>query len=141
MSEAAAATADAPSLNRFSSSSSGDTRITHSDVSSISSGNSSSESVLVSVVGTDLGRTTNISLGSATGAAAAKAAAERAPVRDWKWKLVNYAIIPVSLPLLAVYWLVALLLGVTASFMVWPSLLLAQRLYWACPFIPYIWRR
>jgi hypothetical protein len=140
MSQAAAATADAPSLNRVSSSSSGDTRITHSDVSSVSSGNSSSESVLVSVVGTDLGRTTHISTGSAT-AAAAKATAERAPVRDWRWKLVNYVIIPVSLPLLALYWLVALLLGVTASFMVWPSLLLAQRLYWACPFIPYIWRR
>lgn len=141
MPEAAAATADAPSPDRVSSSVSDDTRITHSDDSSVASGNSSSDSVLVSVVGTDLGRTIHVSTGSAIAAGAEKAGAERARVRDWKWKLVNYVIIPVSLPLLAVYWLAALLLGVTASLMVWPSLLLAQRLYWACPFIPYIWRR
>jgi hypothetical protein len=74
------------------------------------------------------------------GAASASAGATTAAHRTLRWKLVNYVLIPISLPLIAVYWLLALLLGLLASFMVWPSLLLAQRMYWACPFIPYIWR-
>jgi hypothetical protein len=60
--------------------------------------------------------------------------------RTWQWKVVNYILIPACLPLLAAYWLLALLMGLLASCMVWPSLLLAQRLYWACPFIPFIWQ-
>jgi hypothetical protein len=55
------------------------------------------------------------------------------------WKLLNYCTIPLALPLLAAWWLLALLLAVAATFSIWPSLLLARRLYWACPFIPCIW--
>lgn len=58
--------------------------------------------------------------------------------RSIRWKLVNYLIIPLALPLLAAWWLLALLLAAAATFSIWPSLLLAQRLYWACPFIPHI---
>lgn len=97
----------------------------------------SDHSVLVSVVSGDQSR----SLAVLSAVTDASATAAQPIIRTWQWKLINYVIIPVSLPLLAVYWLSALLLGVIASFMIWPSLLLAQRLYWACPFIPYIWRR
>lgn len=97
----------------------------------------SDHSVLVSVVSGDQGR----SLAVLSAVTDASATAAESITRTRRWKLVNYVLIPVSLPLLALYWLSALLLGITASFMIWPSLLLAQRLYWACPFIPYIWRR
>ena len=100
------------------------------------SSSGSDHSVLVSVVG-DPASTAAFTAASST---CETETAARSKPRDWKWKLVNYVIIPAALPLFAAYWLLALLLGVLASCMVWPSLLLAQRLYWACPFIPYIWR-
>jgi len=109
-----------------------------SSLSSIGSG--SDHSVLVSVVGRHQ-LTPAISTVTAAGTDVfGPGGADAAPQRTWRWKLVNYFVIPAALPLLAAYWLLALLLGVVASFMVWPSLLLAQRLYWACPFIPHIWR-
>ncbi|WIA13844.1 hypothetical protein OEZ85_002418 [Tetradesmus obliquus] len=61
--------------------------------------------------------------------------------RNASWKFVNYCIIPLALPLLAAWWLLALLLAAAATFSIWPSLLLARRLYWACPFIPCIWAK
>jgi hypothetical protein len=111
------------------------TRITHSDRSDSSLSSLSDHSVLVSVLGaTPAGQTPAVTVADTYETAAA-------PVRrTWQWNTVNYVLIPLALPLLALYWLVALLLGLAASWMVWPSLLLAQRLYWACPFIPFIWR-
>eukprot|EP00882_Tetradesmus_deserticola_P013264 GHRQ01014068.1.p1 GENE.GHRQ01014068.1~~GHRQ01014068.1.p1 ORF type:complete len:420 (+),score=66.51 GHRQ01014068.1:481-1740(+) len=61
--------------------------------------------------------------------------------RTTSWKIINYCIIPLALPLLVGWWLLALLLAAAATFSIWPSLLLARRLYWACPFIPYIFAK
>lgn len=134
---------NSPGLDGASSSSI-DTRVTLS--SSSSSESMDDNSVVVSVKGdfeaAPAYSTAAASAGStdAPAGATSTSAAAAAASRTLRWKLVNYVLIPISLPLLAVYWVVALLLGLLASFMVWPSLLLAQRLYWACPFIPYIWR-
>lgn len=98
----------------------------------------SDHSVLVSVLGEHQASTTAFTVDASSTCAAAEAEAPHLP-RTWRWRLINYVIIPAALPLIAVYWLVALLLGLLASWMVFPSLLLAQRLYWACPFIPHIW--
>jgi hypothetical protein len=99
----------------------------------------SDHSVLVNVVGAYSTGLAQSTVATAVSTVSTDAAAK--PLgRSLKWKLVNYVLIPASLPLLATYWLLALLCGVMASFMIWPSLLLASRLYWACPFIPYIWR-
>lgn len=106
-----------------------------------SSSSLSDHSVLVSVLGaTPAGQTPATTAADASETAREPAAAAAPARRSWQWNAVNYVLIPLALPLLALYWLVALLLGVAASWMVWPSLLLAQRLYWACPFIPFIWR-
>ncbi|GBF88784.1 hypothetical protein Rsub_01685 [Raphidocelis subcapitata] len=51
-----------------------------------------------------------------------------------------YLLSPLLLPLAAALWLAALAAGLAAALLVAPSLALARRLYWACPFIPYIWR-
>jgi hypothetical protein len=61
--------------------------------------------------------------------------------RSVSWKFINYCIIPLALPLMAAWWLLALLLAAAATFSIWPSLLLARRLYWACPFIPCIFAK
>jgi small neutral amino acid transporter SnatA (MarC family) len=61
--------------------------------------------------------------------------------RSAGWKLLNYCVIPLAMPLLAAWWLLALLLAAAATFSIWPSLLLARRLYWACPFILCIWAK
>jgi hypothetical protein len=108
---------------------------------SISRGNSSisDHSVLVNVVGAYSTGPAQSTVTTAVSTDSTDAAAKPLE-RNFRWKLVNYVLIPVSLPLLAAYWLLALLCGMMASFMIWPSLLLAARLYWACPFIPYIWR-
>jgi hypothetical protein len=63
------------------------------------------------------------------------------PKRTASWKFINYCIIPLALPLMAAWWLLALLLAAAATFSIWPSLLLAHRLYWACPFIPHIFTK
>lgn len=54
--------------------------------------------------------------------------------------LVLYGLMPLVLPLLVAYFLVCLVLAVASALLVWPSLLLARQLYWACPFIPFIWK-
>ncbi|KAI8470466.1 MAG: P-loop containing nucleoside triphosphate hydrolase protein [Monoraphidium minutum] len=58
------------------------------------------------------------------------------PRRGWAARVA----MPLALPLLLVYWAAALAAALGAALLVWPSLLLARRLYWACPFIPAIWR-
>lgn len=72
-------------------------------------------------------------------ALSARWAAERAARR--RHLLLTYGIMPLVLPLLVAYYLVALTLAVAATLLVTPSLLAARRLYWACPFIPCIWAR
>lgn len=136
----AATAPHAPGLDGSSAEASLQTRLTHSDRSNSSSSSLSDHSVLVSVLrATPAAQTPAVTAADASEAAPEPAAAP-ARRRSWQWNAVNYLLIPLALPLLALYWLVALLLGVAASWMVWPSLLLAQRLYWACPFIPFIWR-
>ncbi|CAD7702472.1 unnamed protein product, partial [Ostreobium quekettii] len=49
------------------------------------------------------------------------------------------ALMPALLPLIALYYALAYLLACLLTMTVLPSLLLARRLYWACPFIPHIW--
>lgn len=83
--------------------------------------------------------------------AAAAAAAATPPCRPppagglWQrsWMLLwNAVLVPLILfPLFVVHYALATLLGVCAALLVAPSYLLAQRLYWACPFVPHIWRR
>lgn len=69
----------------------------------------------------------------------AQAGALRAPPpRGGARALRDYVLMPLALPLLAAYWAAALAAALAAAFLIWPSLLLAQRLYWACPFIPRI---
>lgn len=53
--------------------------------------------------------------------------------------ILDYTIIPLILPFVGLWWLVAFIAGWLATFAIIPSALLAQRLYWACPFIPHIW--
>lgn len=53
--------------------------------------------------------------------------------------LLDYTIIPLLLPFVGLWWLLAFLAGWVLTFTIIPSALLAQRLYWACPFIPHIW--
>eukprot|EP00879_Flechtneria_rotunda_P005806 GHRR01006110.1.p1 GENE.GHRR01006110.1~~GHRR01006110.1.p1 ORF type:complete len:432 (+),score=93.29 GHRR01006110.1:312-1607(+) len=65
---------------------------------------------------------------------------QQAPIRTHSWKLVNYLLIPCLLPIIGLYLLLALLLAVAVTFTITPSYLLARQLYWACPFIPYIWK-
>lgn len=59
--------------------------------------------------------------------------------RDFSWKIKNYLVIPICLPAIVCYWLACLLVAAAVTFTVLPSLYLAKQLYWACPFIPYIW--
>ena len=56
-----------------------------------------------------------------------------------KW-LRRHLALTLMLPLFAIYWALAHLLAWLITFTVIPSHLLAQRLYWACPFIPFIFR-
>lgn len=63
-----------------------------------------------------------------------------AVARDWRWKLRNYVLLPALMPLLAAWWLLALAAAMCVTLTVLPSLLLARRLYYACPFIPHMWR-
>lgn len=52
-------------------------------------------------------------------------------------KLVDFVAIPLGLPLIACWLLLAKLISILSPFLVFPSLLLAKRLYWAVPFAPY----
>lgn len=128
---------------------------THSDAESDSSNSSSSAastvvvlSIASSVACSDSGSDSNSSVmvrvlptpSTPAGSTVTEATATATAQRTWTWRITNYVVIPACLPLFAAYWALALLVGVAASWMVWPSLLLAQRLYWACPFIPHIWR-
>jgi hypothetical protein len=56
--------------------------------------------------------------------------------RHW---VVSYIIIPLVTPVLLLYCTLALLVSLLVPWTILPSLFLARRLYWACPFIPYIW--
>lgn len=73
-------------------------------------------------------------------AAAPQAAAAAPPPPTTRRLLRNYVLMPLALPLLGAYFLLALVVAMGAAFAVWPSLLLARALYWACPFIPHIWK-
>jgi hypothetical protein len=96
---------------------------------------SETHSVVVTVVGAETPAASTPPLSKSSNDAAAPAAHSR----TWRWRLVNLVIIPACLPLFAVYWLLALLLALGATLTIVPSLLLARRLYWVLPFIPFIW--
>lgn len=59
--------------------------------------------------------------------------------RNGRWRIFNYCVIPLCLPVIAAYWVMSLLLATATTLLIFPSLFLAEELYWACPFIPYIW--
>ncbi|GLC48240.1 hypothetical protein PLESTB_000074200 [Pleodorina starrii] len=46
-----------------------------------------------------------------------------------------------AMPLMMMYCMAAFAVAWMSTFTVVPSYILAQRLYWTCPFIPHIWRR
>lgn len=62
------------------------------------------------------------------------------PPRPPSWAVRSYLLMPLVLPLLAAWYAAALLAALLAALAVVPSLLLARHLYWACPFIPHVWR-
>lgn len=72
-------------------------------------------------------------------AVAASATAASASVLLYRRLLFNYVLMPPAIPFLALYWLVSFVIAVAATLCIVPSVMLAKRLYWACPFIPYIW--
>ena len=53
---------------------------------------------------------------------------------------VDFLLIPVLLPVLVVWLLLARIISLLAPFTIFPSLLLARQLYWAVPLAPAIWR-
>lgn len=55
-------------------------------------------------------------------------------------KLVDYVAMPLFLPCIGLWYLMAYLLAILGTMLIFPGVLLAQRLYWCCPFIPYIWK-
>lgn len=55
--------------------------------------------------------------------------------------LVDYILMPLALPVFGLWYALAFLCGWLASFAILPSYILAQRLYWAIPFIPHIWKK
>jgi hypothetical protein len=57
-----------------------------------------------------------------------------------KW-MHRHLALTLMLPPLVAYWSLAHLLAWIITLAVIPSHLLAQKLYWACPFIPFIFRR
>ncbi|EFJ52044.1 hypothetical protein VOLCADRAFT_87176 [Volvox carteri f. nagariensis] len=57
------------------------------------------------------------------------------------WSSRQRLVMTLIMPLLALYCTAAFVVAWLSTFFVVPSYILAQRLYWACPFIPYIWRR
>lgn len=59
--------------------------------------------------------------------------------RSFSWKVINYVIIPLCLPAIALFWVLCLFIAAAVTWTILPSLYLAKQLYWACPFIPYIW--
>ena len=63
------------------------------------------------------------------------------PRRSLRWLLVNWLVIFPLLPLLAAYWLAALLFAWALALTVLPCRLLGARLLWALPFIQHIFER
>ena len=55
-------------------------------------------------------------------------------------KLFDYLGMPLLAPFLGLWYLLAYLLAIMGTMLIVPSVMLAQRLYWCCPFIPYIWK-
>ena len=55
-------------------------------------------------------------------------------------KAFDYLGMPFLVPFIAVWYVMAYVLAVLGTMLILPSVLLAQRLYWCCPFIPYIWK-
>ena len=52
----------------------------------------------------------------------------------------DYVLMPLLLPFLAAWYLLAYLCAILGTLLIVPSVLLANRLYWCCPFIPHIWK-
>lgn len=49
-------------------------------------------------------------------------------------------VMPAVLPFFGLYYVLSYLLACALTLTVVPSVILAKKLYWACPFIPHIWR-
>ena len=56
-------------------------------------------------------------------------------------KVIDYIVLPLLLPFILLWLLVARVLSVLGPFLILPMFILSRRLNWACPFIPYIWRQ
>ncbi|KAF5832241.1 P-loop containing nucleoside triphosphate hydrolase protein, partial [Dunaliella salina] len=49
--------------------------------------------------------------------------------------------LPVLLPFCALWYALAFLIAWLITGLIFPSAMLASRMYWACPFVPFIWKR
>jgi len=84
---------------------------------------------------------TPVVLGRTTAAAGQLPPPSQPPPPRRQHPLVSHLVMPLALPLLAAWWLLAFAVAVAATLTIVPSALLARRLYWACPFLPPIWAR
>ena len=52
---------------------------------------------------------------------------------------VDYVVFPIALPFIVIWIGVATLLSLLAPLLIFPTIILTRRLYWAAPLVPYIW--
>ena len=108
--------------------------------SSGSSSDSSQEDVTVTSSVQAHHKLTGPVLGTTLGTEAATETIQEAQTRRRHSAVYNYVLIPLALPFLLLYFVGAFCLAFLATWTILPSLFLAKRLYWACPFIPHIFQ-